>query len=70
MTISHTVAAHIDEQNGYLVYNVMMIDPGMNFSRVIVDPGGQVLFSKQISEEEEHMMMRAGSRYDGSRNDG
>jgi hypothetical protein len=54
---SHAVAAHIDEQNGYLVYNVMVIDPTMNFSSVIVDPGnGQVLFSKQLSKEE-HMMM-------------
>jgi uncharacterized membrane protein YkoI len=57
---SHAVAAHIDEQNGYLVYNVMVIDPSMNFSKVIVDPGnGQVLFSKQLSKEE-HMMMHAG----------
>jgi uncharacterized membrane protein YkoI len=54
---SHAVAAHIDEQNGYLVYNVMVIDPSMNFSKVIVDPGnGQVLLSKQISKEE-HMRM-------------
>jgi uncharacterized membrane protein YkoI len=54
---SHAVAAHIDEQNGYLVYNVMVIDPSMNFSKVTVDPGnGQVLSSKQISKEE-HMRM-------------
>ena len=54
---SDAVAAHIDEQNGYLVYNVMVIDPSMNFSKVIVDPGnGQVLFSKQLSKEE-HMRM-------------
>jgi hypothetical protein len=54
---SHSVAAHIGEQNGYLVYNVMVIDPSMNISKVIVDPGnGQVLFSKQLSKEE-HMMM-------------
>ncbi|MFZ0203713.1 MAG: PepSY domain-containing protein [Nitrososphaeraceae archaeon] len=54
---SHAVAAHIDEQNGYLVYNVMVIDPSMNFSKVIVDPGnGQVLFSKQLSKEEHRMM--------------
>jgi hypothetical protein len=54
---SHAVAAHIDEQNGYLVYNVLVIDPSMNISKVIVDPGnGQVLSSKQLSKEE-HMMM-------------
>ena len=54
---SHAVAAHIDEQNGYLVYNVMVIDPSMNFSKVIVDPGnGEVLLTEQISKEE-HMRM-------------
>jgi uncharacterized membrane protein YkoI len=54
---SHAIAAHIDEQNGYLVYNVMVIDPSMNLSKVIVDPGnGQVMLSEQISKEE-HMMM-------------
>src|SRR5919197_1070108 len=54
---SHAVAAHIDEQNGYLVYTVMVIDPSMNFSKVIIDQGnGQVLSSKQISKEE-HMRM-------------
>jgi len=54
---SHAVVAHIDENNGYLVYNVMVIDPSMNLSKVIVDPGnGQVLSSEQISKEE-HMMM-------------
>jgi uncharacterized membrane protein YkoI len=54
---SHAVAAHIDDKNGYLVYNVMVIDPSMNLSKVIVDPGsGEVLLSEQISKEE-HMMM-------------
>ena len=55
---SHAVAAHIDDKNGYLVYNVMVIDPSMNLSRVIIDPGnGEVLLSEQISKEEQHMMM-------------
>jgi hypothetical protein len=54
---SHAVAAYIDDKDGYLTYNVMVIDPSMNFSKVIVDPGnGQVLSSKQISKEE-HMRM-------------
>jgi len=54
---SHAVSAHIDDKDGYLVYNVMVIDPSMNFSKVIVDPGnGEVLLSEQISKEE-HMMM-------------
>ena len=35
----------------------MVIDPSMNLSKVIVDPGnGEVLLSEQISKEE-HMMM-------------
>ena len=56
---SHAVAAHIDEHNGYLVYNVMVIDPSMNFSKVVVDPGnGDILLTEQISKEE-HMMMYA-----------
>jgi hypothetical protein len=54
---SHAVAAQLDQRNGYLVYNVMVIDPSMNFSKVIVDPGnGEVLLTEQISKEE-HMMM-------------
>ena len=56
---SHAASAELGENNGYLVYNVMVIDPSMNFSRVVVDPGnGEVLFSKQLSKEE-HMMMHA-----------
>jgi uncharacterized membrane protein YkoI len=54
---SHAASAELGENNGYLVYNVMVIDPSMNVSKVVVDPGnGEVLFSKQLSKEE-HMMM-------------
>ena len=54
---SHAASAELGENNGYLVYNVMVIDPNMNFSKVVVDPGnGEVLFNKQLSKEE-HMMM-------------
>src|SRR5918992_643406 len=54
---SHAASAELGENNGYLVYNVMVIDPSMNFSKVVVDPGnGEVLFTKQLSKEE-HMMM-------------
>src|SRR5919106_5588765 len=56
---SHAASAELGENNGYLVYNVMVIDPSMNFSKVVVDPGnGEVLFSKQLSKEE-HMMMHS-----------
>ncbi|HYX56981.1 MAG TPA: hypothetical protein VE818_12560 [Nitrososphaeraceae archaeon] len=57
---SHAVAAHLGDENGYLVYTIFVLDPSMNFNTVIVDPGnGQVLLSKQISMEE-HLMMHKG----------
>jgi uncharacterized membrane protein YkoI len=57
---SHAVAAHLGDENGYLVYTIFVLDPSMNFNTVIVDPGnGQVLSSKQISMEE-HLMMHKG----------
>jgi Peptidase propeptide and YPEB domain len=57
---SHAVAAHLGDENEYLVYTIFVIDPNMNFHTVIVDPGnGQVLSSKQISKEE-HLMMHKG----------
>jgi hypothetical protein len=72
---SHAASAELGENNGYLVYNVMVIDPSMNFSRVVVDPGnGEVLFSKQLSKEEhmmmhgmggQHMMMSTGTMMGG-----
>ena len=61
---SHAVASHIDEHNGYLVYNVMVIDPSMNISKVIVDPGnGDVLLTEQISKEEHMMMHKMGGQH-------
>jgi uncharacterized membrane protein YkoI len=57
---SHAVAAHLGDENGYVVYTIFVLDPSMNFNTVIVDPGnGQVLSSKQISMEE-HLMMHKG----------
>jgi plastocyanin len=50
---SHAVAAYLGEENRYLVYNIMVMDPSSNFSKVIVDPGnGHLLFSKQLSKED------------------
>ena len=61
---SHAVASHIDEHNGYLVYNVMVIDPSMNISKVIVDPGnGEVLLTEQMSKEEHMMMHKMGGQH-------
>ena len=60
---SHAASAELGENNGYLVYNIMVIDPSMNFSKVVVDPGnGEVLFSKQLSKEEHMMMHEMGGR--------
>jgi hypothetical protein len=50
---SRAVAAYLGEENGYLIYNVMVINPSMNFSKVIVDPGnGHMLFSKQLPKKD------------------
>src|SRR5918998_6670520 len=60
---SHAASAELGENNGYLVYNVMVIDPSMNFSKVVIDPGnGEVLFNKQLSKEEHMMMHEMGER--------
>jgi uncharacterized membrane protein YkoI len=60
---SHAVSAELGEKNGFLVYNVMVIDPSMNFSKVVLDPGnGEVLSSKQLSKEEHMMMHEMGGR--------
>lgn len=60
---SHAASAELGENNGYLVYNVMVIDPNMNFSKVVIDPGnGEVLFNKQLSKEEHMMMHEMGER--------
>ena len=53
---SHAVAANIGVANGYLIYCVWVLGPGMNMNMVIVDPGnGQVLSNTQISLQ--HLMM-------------
>ena len=53
---SHAVAAHIGVANGYLIYCIAVLGPGMNTNMVIVDPGnGQVLSNTQISLQ--HLMM-------------
>jgi plastocyanin len=49
---SHAIAAYLEE-DGYLIYNVMVVGPNMNFSKVIVDPGnGHMLFVKQLSKDD------------------
>jgi plastocyanin len=50
---SRAVVAYLEEENRYLVYDIIVMDTSMNFSKVIVDPGnGHLLFSKQLSKED------------------
>ncbi len=52
------VAAFIHPENGFLVYNVFVLDPSNNIHRVIVDPGnGRVLSNQQMSMMEMMFMM-------------
>lgn len=54
---SHAVAAHIGQENGFLVYCVVVIDPDMKFHKVIIDPAdGKILLSRELSEIESMMM--------------
>jgi uncharacterized iron-regulated membrane protein len=52
------VAAFIHPENGFLVYNVFVLDPNNNIHRVIVDPGnGKVLSNQRMSMMEMMSMM-------------
>jgi hypothetical protein len=55
---SAAVAAFIHPENGFLVYNVFVLDPNNNIHRVIVDPGnGRVLSNQQMSIMDAMSMM-------------
>jgi hypothetical protein len=46
---SHVVAAHLGEENGYLVYNILALAPDRSFNRILIDPGnGNIILSEQI----------------------
>ena len=52
------VAAFIHPENGFLVYDVLVLDSSNNIHRVIVDPGnGKVLSNQQMSMMEMMSMM-------------
>jgi hypothetical protein len=52
------VAAFIHPENGFLVYDVFVLDSGSNIHKVIVDPGnGKVLSNQQMSIMEMMFMM-------------
>jgi hypothetical protein len=49
---SQAVAAELEEKNGYLTYDIMVVDAGNNISKVVVDSGtGQVILSEKISKK-------------------
>ena len=55
---SSAVAAFIHPENGFLVYDVFVLDSSNNIHRVIVDPGnGKVLSNQQMSMMEMMYMM-------------
>jgi hypothetical protein len=69
---SFALAAFGGEHGGYLVYTIILGSPGMQFNKVIVDPGnGQVLASQEISEKEwmkmQQMMHGGGHGTGGER---
>jgi uncharacterized iron-regulated membrane protein len=64
---SFALAAFGGPHAGYLVYTIILGTPGMEFYKVIVDPGtGQILASQEISQMEwmkvlqMHQMMHGG----------
>jgi hypothetical protein len=50
---SFALAAHGGPHGAYFVYTIILGTPGMQFHKVIVDPGtGQILASQEISQKE------------------
>jgi hypothetical protein len=62
---SHAVAAHFGQENGLLVYSVVVIDPDMKFHKVIIDPAdGKILLSRELSKMESVMMHHGMMHHD------
>lgn len=63
---SHAVAAHIGSENGYLVYNVGVINPNGKVTKVVIDPAnGKILLSRELSEFESMIVMHQGMMMGG-----
>jgi len=63
---SHAVAAHIAGDNGYLVYNIAVVDPNSKVHKIIIDPAdGKILLSRELSEFESMMIMHQGMTMGG-----
>ena len=55
------MAAHIAEENGYLVYNVSVVDFNGKMHKLIIDPSaGKILLSRELSGFESMMIMHQG----------
>jgi hypothetical protein len=58
---SHAVAAHISDENGYLVYVVLIVDSNGKVHKLIIDPSnGKILLSRVLSGFEALMMLHQG----------
>jgi Peptidase propeptide and YPEB domain len=58
---SHAVAAHISDENGYLVYVVVIADSNGKVHKLIIDPAnGKILLSRELSGFEALMMLHQG----------
>jgi uncharacterized membrane protein YkoI len=65
---SHAVAAHIAAENGYLVYNVFVVDSNGKMHKIIIDPSdGKILLSRELSGFESMMIMHQGMTMRGQR---
>lgn len=58
---SHAVAAHVSDENGYLVYVVVIVDSKGKVHKLIIDPAnGKILLSRELSGFEALMMLHQG----------
>lgn len=63
---SHAVAAHVSQENGYLVYVVAIVDSNGKVHKLIIDPAnGKILLSRELSGFEAMMMMHQGMKDGG-----
>jgi hypothetical protein len=68
---SFALAAFGGPHDGYLVYTIILGTPGMEFYKVIVDPGtGQILASQQISQMEWMKMLHMHQMMESAGHDG
>jgi uncharacterized membrane protein YkoI len=58
---SHAVAAHVGDENGYLIYDLEVVDSNGKVHKVIIDPmNGKILLSRELSGFGALMMFHQG----------